>query len=110
VLLVDGDQHALAVIPKTCGVDVAALNREFHRRFSVGRPDDLLRLYPGLPASALLPAGLDAGIEIYVDRSLVDLRHVAFETSSRGRLVRIEGEALPELLNGAWCGSISYRW
>ena len=107
VLLIDGQRHALAVIPKNRRIALAALNSEFRRNFRLGSPDDVVRLYPGLPVHALLPAAIGAQAELFVDLSLVGLRDVAFETRDRRALVRIEGQALPELFNGAWCGRIS---
>lgn len=107
LLLVDDDRHALAVIPNNRHIDLVTLNRHFLRGFRLGTPDDAARLYPGLPRSLLLPAGIEAQVEIFVDQLLVGLREIVIETADRSKLVRIEGEDFSELLNGAWCGRIS---
>ncbi len=106
-LLVDAGRHAVAVIPTNRRLDLAALNQEFGRRFRLGSPADRARLFPGLPAHAMLPAAIDQQVEIFVDQSLVGLREIAFETPDARTLLRIEGEAFTDLFDGAWCGRIS---
>ena len=107
LLLMEEDRHALAVIPKNRRLDLVALNRQFHRRFRLGTEEDAQRLYPGLPLSLLLPAGIGAQVEIYVDQFLVSLREIVIDTPDYSRLIKIEGDGFSELFNGAWCARIS---
>ena len=107
LLLIEEDRHALAVIPKNRRLDLVALNRQFHRRFRRGTEEDAQRLYPGLPLSLLLPAGIGAQAEIYVEQSLLGLREFVIETPDYSRLIKIESDGFSELFNGAWCARIS---
>jgi prolyl-tRNA editing enzyme YbaK/EbsC (Cys-tRNA(Pro) deacylase) len=107
LLLVDEGGYALAIIPRDNHVDFGAMESEFGRRMGLATPDEIARLFPGLPPRALPPIAEGLNLATYVDQSLVPLSAVYFETASPGRLLRIEGEAFRGLLYGAWCGPIS---
>ena len=96
VLLIDENRHAFALISKSRRLALAALNREFQRRFRLAAPDEAARLYPRLTLHDLLP-----------DQALVRYAVIVFETGIARRSLRVEGEAICGLFEGAWCGAIS---
>jgi len=106
-LLIEDRRHALAILPKGRRLDLRALNGEFQRTFRVGTADDASHLYPGVPMHALLPAGLEAGTEIFIDQWLLGLEAIVLESPGDHPMLRFEGEALPEIFEGAWCAHFS---
>lgn len=107
ILLADERGYALAVIPSDRHVDLAAIEREFGRRLRMARGDEVARLFPGLPPSALPPIADGLQLETFVDQTLVPLSDVYFQTADPRRLVRIDGESFRSLLYNAWCGHIT---
>lgn len=106
VVLTDSRGCALAVIPKSRGIDLPAINAEFDRSFVPRSRDAVGDLCPGL-LSGIPPVGETEGMETFLDLHLVTLPAVYFETENPGRMVRIEGEDFRKLFYGAWCGRIS---
>ena len=107
VLLIDENRHAFALISKSRRLALAALNREFQRRFRLAAPDEAARLYPRLTLHDLLPAGMPGNVEVFIDQALVRYDVIVFETGIARRSLRVEGEAICGLFEGAWCGAIS---
>jgi prolyl-tRNA editing enzyme YbaK/EbsC (Cys-tRNA(Pro) deacylase) len=109
LLLVEGDECALAVVPKDRRLDLAELNREFGRLFRRGRAEETRHLFPDLPLRTLPPGAGRARVEVFLDQSLAGLSEVFFQTGDPVRLVRLDGEAFRGLFYGCWCGRISRR-
>lgn len=107
LLLVDGDRHALAVIPQSRRIDLAALNEVYGRHFRLGGVGDAVRLFPGTPPQSLLPNGIGTQLETFVDDSLIGLEQVAFETTDPRRLIQIDGRDFCRLFERARCARIS---
>ena len=107
LLLVEGDRHAQALVSQGRQVDIDALNRLFGRGFRLGGMADVMRLYPGLPPQTLWPAGLAAGVELFIDDALLGLDEVAFDTRDPRCLAVIGGEDFRRLFRQASQGSIS---
>lgn len=107
LLLADDRGYALAVIPSDWRLDLAAIEREFGRRFRMARAEEIARLFPGLRPSALPPVSEGLQIETFVEQALVPLSEVCFETADPRRLAQIDGESFRSLLYNAWCGHIS---
>jgi prolyl-tRNA editing enzyme YbaK/EbsC (Cys-tRNA(Pro) deacylase) len=110
VLLVDGRHHALALIPQSRLIDIAAINHDAHRHFHLGGVADVVRLYPGLAPQVLWPAGIAARIEIFVDEALVRLDEVAFDTRDPRCLTVIAGEDFRRIFRTARRAGISRRF
>ncbi len=107
LLLIDGDHHALAVIPQSRRIDLDALNQVYGRHFRLGGVGDAVRLFPGIPPQSLLPNGIGTRLEAFVDESLIGLEQVAFETNDPRRLVQIDGLDFCRLFERARCARIS---
>lgn len=107
VVLVDARGYALAVIPKSHRIDLPALNGEFDRDFVPTSGAEIRRLFPDFPRRAIPPVGESAGIEMFVDRALVSLSEVYFETEDHKPMVRLDGESFREFFYGSWCGQIT---
>lgn len=106
VVLMDSRGSALAVIPKSRGIDLPAINAEFDRNFVPRSREEVGDRCPGL-LSGIPPIGETEGMETFLDLHLVTLPAVYFETENPRRMLRVEGEDFRKLFYGAWCGRIS---
>lgn len=103
-VLTDDEGYALAVIPRSWSIDLAALREEFGRQFRiVDEPVPGGSLLRGLSIS---DAG-QCGVDVILEQSLACLPSVYLETGHPHMLIHLDGESFRQLFYGAWCGCIS---
>jgi prolyl-tRNA editing enzyme YbaK/EbsC (Cys-tRNA(Pro) deacylase) len=107
LLLADRLGSAVAVIPKDRALDLGAMQQEFGRQFHVLGRIDASRAGSGPASAADGSTPTPAGIELFVDQSLVLLSYVYLETADPNRLARLDGDSFRSLFYGAWCGRIT---
>jgi Ala-tRNA(Pro) deacylase len=100
VVVRDGKERAMAVIPGDTWLDLKALSRETARDYELDEESDLRPLFPDCEPGAVPPFGFAYHLETYVDEGLRSLSSVYFEAGDHTHLVRVNGETFAELMAG----------
>ncbi|MEA3640578.1 MAG: hypothetical protein VBE63_11620 [Lamprobacter sp.] len=104
-VLADDEGYALAVIPRTWTIDLAALRQEFGRPFRiVDEPVPGGSLLRGISLSNTCQGEID----VILEQSLACLPSVYLETGHPHMLIHLDGESFRRLFYGSWCGCISH--
>ena len=91
VLLEDDNGYLMAVIPATHKVDLGAVHRELNRELGLATERELAGLFKDCEPGAIPPLGQAYGIDMVVDRSLVDTPDVYFEAGDHRSLIHVSG-------------------
>jgi len=91
VLLEDDNGYLMAVIPATHKVDLGAVHRELNRELGLATERELAELFRDCEPGAIPPLGKAYGIDMVVDRSLVDTPDVYFEAGDHRSLIHVSG-------------------
>jgi len=91
VLLEDDNGYLMAVIPATHKVDLGAVHRELNRELGLATERELADLFKDCEPGAIPPLGQAYGIDMVVDRSLVDTPDVYFEAGDHTSLIHVSG-------------------
>ena len=91
VLLEDDNGYLMAVIPATHRVDLGAIHKELNRELGLATERELADLFKDCEPGAIPPLGQAYGIDMVVDRSLVDTPDVYFEAGDHRSLIHVSG-------------------
>ena len=107
VLLNDGDDHVLAVVPATHRVQLGKMRKNYNRYMSLASEKDISEIFGDCDPGAVLPIGLAYGLDVIFDNSLYEHDDVYFEAGDHTDLVHVSGREFMNLLGNARHGEIS---
>jgi Ala-tRNA(Pro) deacylase len=100
VILKDSAGAVMVVVPGNTWVDLSAIGKELDREMVIAVEKDAAGYFPDCDPGAIPPLGPAYGMETLVDKALTSLAYVYLESGDHRSLVKISGEALPQLLSG----------
>jgi Ala-tRNA(Pro) deacylase len=100
VILTDREGAVMVVIPGDCWVKLAAVQKELDRELALAAEDAAAKRFPDCTPGALPPLGPAYGIETLLDKAVISLAHVYFESGDHRTLLKVRGEDFAELLSG----------
>lgn len=100
VILKDSEGAVMVVIPGDAWVNLAAIGKELDRDMVLAEEKDAAGYFPDCDPGAIPPLGPAYGIETLMDKALSSLAYVYLESGDHRSLIKIDGQALAELLSG----------
>jgi Ala-tRNA(Pro) deacylase len=100
VILKDGAGAVMVVVPGDAWVNLSAIEQELDRKMVLAEEKDAAGYFPDCDLGAIPPLGPAYGIETLMDRALISLAYVYLESGDHRSLIKIDGEALLQLLSG----------
>jgi Ala-tRNA(Pro) deacylase len=91
VILKDGDDYLMMVIPSDYHVHLGALHRRLGRNIGLATERELTGLFPDCAEGAAPPIGGAYGLPSMVDKDLLTQPEVFFEAGDHEHLVRTSG-------------------
>ncbi len=107
VVLNDGKDFIVAVVPATHQVQLGKLHKHFNRYLALASEDELHELFADCSVGAIPPIGRAYGIEVIFDDRLNECADVYFEAGDHTDLVHISGSDFRNLMAQAYHGEIS---
>lgn len=108
VMLEDGDEYLLAVIPATHRIDWVALGAMLRRPVYMVEESDLSLLLRDCRIGAVPPLGAAYGISSIVDSEIAEQDDLYFESGDHEHLVHVGQDAFRQLIGRARTGHFSY--
>ncbi|MEE8393405.1 MAG: YbaK/EbsC family protein [Rhodospirillales bacterium] len=109
VLLYDGEEYILAVVPSTHLIDFEKLEMIFGRRLSMAQEKDIDEIFTDCDRGAVPPVGAAYGMSVMVDSSLTQKPDIYFEGGDHRCLVHVEGGDFSKLMRGAETALFSHH-
>lgn len=100
VVVRNGRERAMAVIPGDTWLDLDALGQEAARIFVLDEESDLKVLFPDCEPGAIPPFGFAYHLDTYLDEAFAPLTAVYFEAGDHTHLVRVDGKTFGTLMAG----------
>ena len=100
VILKDEEGAIMVVVPADAWVNLSAVGTELGREMALAGEEEAAGHFPDCEPGAIPPLGPAYGVETLLDRALTSLAFVYLESGDHRNLIRIDGEALPQLLSG----------
>ena len=91
VIVKDGDNYLMVVVPSDYHVHLGALHRKFGRNVGLATESELVGLCPDCDEGAVPPVGGAYGIKSMVDTGLLKQPEVYFEAGDHEHLVKMAG-------------------
>jgi Ala-tRNA(Pro) deacylase len=107
VVLQDDAGFVLAVLPASRRLELERVREELGRALHLSREQDMASLFPDCEEGAVPPIGAAYGIPTVIDANLEDRDEIYFEGGDHETLVRVEGAAFLDLLEGATVAEIA---
>ena len=107
VLLLDGNDFVLAVLPASSRLDMTELARYFDYRPRLATEPEIARLFNDCAPGALPPAGECYGIDVIIDDEIDAQPEVFFEGGDHVTLVHMSHPAFAQLMGQAQHGHFS---
>ena len=101
VVIRDGDQYLMVVVPSVEHVDMGLLRQQFGHSVVMASESELADLFPDCETGAVPPLGSAWGVDTYVDESLFAEPEVYFEAGDHESVVRVSGDQFEQLLEDA---------
>jgi len=101
VILRDGRDYFMVIIPSAEHVDLDALRRQFGNAAEMATEDELGELFPDCEMGAVPPVGAAWSLDSCIDECLLDEQEVFFESGDHEDLVRVSGEQFRKLMGDA---------
>jgi Ala-tRNA(Pro) deacylase len=108
VVVKDGADYAIVIIPASCLLPMDALRKKLHRDLQLATEGEIAQLFNDCEPGAVPPLGPAYGVETLLDEDLSSLDDVYFEAGDHTQLVHIRGEDFQELLRGVRRGYYSH--
>jgi Ala-tRNA(Pro) deacylase len=109
VILKDSVGVVMVVIPGDAWVNLSAVGKELDRDLTLAEEKEAAGYFPDCDLGAIPPLGPAYGVDTVMDKALTSLAYVYLESGDHRSLVKIEGEALSELLSGVRHGHYCER-
>lgn len=106
VLLEDERGYVLAVLPASCRLDLAAIERQLDRQLELASEDELEEIFPDCDRGAVPPVGAPYNIPMLVDESLLRLPDLYAEGGDHDSLLHLSSESFGKILAMSTCGTI----
>jgi len=107
ILLNDGEDYLVAVVPATHQLQLGKLHKQFHRYLSLATEDEIQDIFEDCSLGAVPPIGSAYGMHVIMDRQLDDCDDVYFDAGTHTDLVHISGADFRNLMVHAYHGEIS---
>lgn len=107
VVLQDESGYVLAVLPASRRLELERVREELGRALHLSREQDMVRLFPDCEQGAVPPIGAAYGLPTVIDAHLEERDEIFFEGGDHETLVRVEGAAFLDLLEGATVAEIA---
>jgi len=107
VLLRDGQNFLVAVVPATHRIDLAQLGRLLERPLEMASETEVGALFGDCEFGAIPPCGTAYGLETVVDDALIRQRDIWFEAGDHEELIHVDGAQFDALMGAAEHGRIS---
>jgi Ala-tRNA(Pro) deacylase len=98
VLLEDERGYIMAVVPASCRLDLAEIERLLGRHLTLASEAELAGIFSGCETGAVPPIGAAYNIPTAIDDALLRLPDVYFEAGDHEELVHVSREAFAGLL------------
>jgi Ala-tRNA(Pro) deacylase len=93
------DELAMAVLPASCHVDLAALQRATGAAtVTLAREKDFMHRFPACETGAMPPFGNLYDMKVFVDESLTRDKEIAFNAGSHWELMRLAYEDFAQVV------------
>ncbi len=107
VLLEDERGYVLAILPASCRLDLAKIERQFHRHLELASEAELHEIFADCEVGAVPALGRVYNVPTLLDDQLLGLSHLFFEAGDHEDLVHLSGLAFRALLSQTQHGEIS---
>lgn len=107
VVLQDDRGYVIAVLPASRRLELERVREELGRALHLSRELDMATLFPDCEQGAVPPIGAAYGIPTVIDANLEARDEIYFEGGDHETLVRVEGAAFLDLLEGATVAEIA---
>lgn len=101
VIVKDGDDFLMVVVPSDYHVHLGGLHRKLGRDVGLATETELAGLFPDCDEGAAPPVGGAYGLKAMVDKGLLDQPEVYFEAGDHEHLVRMSGASFRALQGDA---------
>lgn len=91
VIVRDGDDYLMVVVPSDYRVHLGALHRNLGRNVGLATEPELTRLCPDCDEGAVPPVGEAYGLKAMVEKGLLEQPEVYFEAGDHEHLVKMTG-------------------
>lgn len=109
VVLEDGEEYVLAVLPATHRIDTEALSDLLDRDLFLVGEEDVARVFRDCRVGAVPPLGAAYGLHTVVDEALTRQPDVYLEGGDHEHLIHIDHAAFLRLIAGSGRGSFSHH-
>ena len=113
VLVLAGQDSALAVLPAIHRVDLAKLKRLLKaKKLSIARETDIKHRFPDVEVGAMSPFGNLYGVPVLVDETLADVGEIVFNAGSHSETIKLHYGDFARLVKprvGAFCEVLARR-
>lgn len=109
VLLRDGHDYLVAVVPATHRLDLERISQLLDRRVEIASETEVGALFGDCDFGAIPPCGTAYGVATIVDDALIHQRDVWFEAGDHEELIHVGGEAFESMLGTAEHATISHH-
>lgn len=107
VLLKDGGDYLLAVVPATHHIEMDRLSELTGRQWRLAEEDEVADVFPDCAIGAVPPLGAPYGLETLVDVSLSEQPEAYFEGGDHATLLQVTAEEFARLTRDARHGDFS---
>ena len=101
VVVFDGTNYMLAVVPATHRLDVRRLEELLDRRLSLATEAELEVLFQDCEIGAVPPVGALYGLDVVMDDCLARQPDIYFEAGDHKSFVHLSGASFAKLMQGA---------
>lgn len=108
VVLTDGDDYYIAVLPVTHVLDFKTLKQDLGEEMQVARFRDFSTRFDCCDRGCIPPLGQPFNLKLLVDSSVAELDEVFFEAGSHNEIIKMTVRAYLSLLEGANFGHYAY--
>ena len=110
VLLSDGEEYTLAVLPASHRLHFGHLHHHLNRQIGLATEKEIATLFTDCQIGAIPPTGLLYDIDTLVDDALLEQPEIYFEAGDHEQLIKMSQEDFKKLLGDATHSHISYHF
>lgn len=96
-----GDRYLLVALPADYHVDLARLEEYLGESATLAEESELARLFPDCEVGAVPPIGGAFALRTLVDRHLLNLAEIYFESGDHEQLIKLSGDQFGGLMRSA---------
>ncbi|KHF25865.1 aminoacyl-tRNA deacylase [Solemya velum gill symbiont] len=101
VLLKDGDNYMLVVLPATHMLDLGQLHRKLDRHVGLATEEEVAQVFSDCQVGAIPPTGLLYDIDTIVDEALLSQPEIYFEAGDHEHLIHMQRDDFGKLMGDA---------